>query len=468
MKNKLLTIRRSFRLRIFLMFIGFIMLVFLANLFGAPYFLQAEVENQLSIKLKQTHLGWQALPDASRTPEQLKTSLAHAIHSDDVSEVLLFTDDLANDAKDKDQFPTAYLDAKLVQRIPQDESGKTLEQALVEAEGTLWTMTKMITPTQIVVSAVSHAQVENQLEEIKILRMATLKHIIPVILLIVILGALFLTRKMLQPTFKIQASLQNLNSRDLSVRISTTNEDREFIEFINVFNAMLERLEKSFMQASRFSSDAAHELRTPLTIIQGQVERAINEAPLGSTNQIQLTLIADEIQRLSAITQKLLLLSQADAGRLYLDLQSINISDILDELVSDASMFEQQLDIQSKIQKRIFFKTDPNLFQQLLNNLWTNALKYNLPDGWIEIIAFTQGGQLHLSFSNPSKGITTDSTAQLFERFYRDDSAHNRKIDGTGLGLSICREIAVANKGTLTFDIDANNIVTVKLIAPLA
>jgi len=301
-----------------------------------------------------------------------------------------------------------------------------------------------------------------------VLRIETQKRIIPVITAIVIFSALFLTRKMLEPTYKIQASLKNINSRDLGLRIPTINEDREFVDFINVFNAMLERLEKNFLQASRFSSDAAHELRTPLTIIQGQVERAINEAPAGSTNQIQLTLIADEIQRLSTITQKLLLLSQADAGRLYLDLQSINISDMLNELVSDVSMFEQQLKIKSNIQKKIWFKTDLNLFQQLLNNLLTNALKYNLPNGWIEVTAFTQDDQLHMSFSNPSEGISVESTAQLFERFYRDDSAHNRKIDGTGLGLSICREIAIANKGSLTFDIDANNIVTVKFVAPLA
>lgn len=84
------------------------------------------------------------------------------------------------------------------------------------------------------------------------------------------------------------------------------------------------------------------------------------------------------------------------------------------------------------------------------------------------MVASTQDDQLHLSFLNPSTGISAQSTAQLFERFYRVDSAHNRKIDGTGLGLSICREIAIANNGSFTFDINAKNIVTVKFVAPLA
>jgi signal transduction histidine kinase len=445
------------------MFIGFILFVFLSNLIVSRYFAQTEIQSQFATKLMQEHLRWQATPDANQNPQQLKARLMHAIRTTNADEVLIFSPGLRNAA-----FPDAYLDAEIIERLPANSSEQKLEQAIVKFKGKLWTLTQLDMPATQIVTATSHAVVDQQLHEISLLRVETLKRTFPVILAIVILGALFLTRKMLEPIFKIQTSLQKLNSRDLSVRIPTTNEDKEFVEFINVFNAMLERLEKNFMQASRFSSDAAHELRTPLTIIQGQVERAINEALPESKSQIQLTLIADEIQRLNTITQKLLLLSQADAGRLYLELESINISDMLDELVSDASMFGQQLKIKSRIQKKIKFKTDLNLFQPLLNNLLTNALKYNIVDGWIEVIAFTQDGQLHLSFANPSAGIVAQSSAQLFERFYRDDSAHNRKIDGTGLGLSICREIAHANNGTLTFDIDAKNIVKVTLIAPLS
>lgn len=460
--------RRSFRLRMFLMFVGFILVVFVSNQIASRFFAQSEIQSQFSSKLIQEHLRWQALPVANLNPRQLKERLMHVVQTDNADIVLIFMPELAVTGSRNVAFPSAYLDAEIIERLPVDSNKPMLEQAIVKFKGELWTMSRLDMPSALVVTAVSHAAVTQQLLEISLLRIETLKRTAPVILIIVILGAMFLTRKMLQPIFKIQASLQKLNSRDLAVRIPTSNEDKEFVEFINVFNAMLERLEKNFMQASRFSSDAAHELRTPLTIIQGQVERAINESAPESKIQIQLTLIADEIQRLNTITQKLLLLSQADAGRLYLDLQPINISDMLDELVSDAAMFGQQLKIKSSIQKKILFKTDLNLFQQLLNNLLTNALKYNLPDGWIEVIAHTKNEQLHLSFSNPSSGLSAQSTAQLFERFYRGDSAHNRKIDGTGLGLSICREIAIANNGSLSFDIDAKNIVTVKFVAPLA
>ena len=77
---------------------------------------------------------------------------------------------------------------------------------------------------------------------------------------------------------------------------------------------MLERLERSFKQASRFSGDAAHELKTPLTILQGELERTLQQAELGSEVQQRLSNLLDEVRRLSGIVRKLLLLSLADAG----------------------------------------------------------------------------------------------------------------------------------------------------------
>lgn len=87
---------------------------------------------------------------------------------------------------------------------------------------------------------------------------------------------------MLEPTSRIQRALGNIGGRDLHFRMAVETEDDKFIEFIKVFNGMLGCLERSFLQASQFSIDAAHELRTPLTIMQGYVERAIYEAVPGS------------------------------------------------------------------------------------------------------------------------------------------------------------------------------------------
>ena len=105
------------------------------------------------------------------------------------------------------------------------------------------------------------------------------------------------------------------------------------------YNLMLERLDISFQQASRFSADAAHELKTPLTILQGRIERAITQAD-GRAIQADLSDMLDEVGRLSAITRKLLLLAQADAGRMALQRTQVDLTELLDALVADAQMLE--------------------------------------------------------------------------------------------------------------------------------
>jgi signal transduction histidine kinase len=113
------------------------------------------------------------------------------------------------------------------------------------------------------------------------------------------------------------------------------------------------------------------------------------------------------------------------------------------------------------------FETDRALFQQLMNNLFTNAVKYNVTAGWIEITAWTEDNQLHIKLTNPTDSISKGFASKAFDRFSRGDGAHNRKVDGTGLGLSLCREIAHAHQGELTFDAVDERIVTVEFTAPL-
>jgi signal transduction histidine kinase len=305
------------------------------------------------------------------------------------------------------------------------------------------------------------------MEDFLEVRMRTIKQIFPFSLAMSIVAAFFVTRKTLTPIKRMQASLRAVDTRDLTTRVPHLGEDREFREFIDVFNNMLARLERGFLQASRFSSDAAHELRTPLTIMQGYVERSIDESAPGSKIQIQLRMISDEIDRLSSITQKLLLLAQADGGQLKLDFEFINVSDVLDELVEDMSLLDPPITTRGKIQKKLMFETDRALFQQLMNNLFTNAVKYNVSNGWIDITAWSEENKLHIQISNPTDSITEAFASKAFDRFSRGDGAHNRKVDGTGLGLSLCREIAHAHQGELSFDVLDQRIVTVEFTAPL-
>jgi len=149
-----------------------------------------------------------------------------------------------------------------------------------------------------------------------------------------------------QTQIAIAVNLQAIDREMASIRnIFLISIPIEFVELIFVFNQMLERLERSFKQASRFSGDAAHELKTPLAILQGQLERALHQVESGSEVQQTLSNLLDEVRRLTEITRKLLLLSLADAGRMGLHLVEVNMSALLSEIAEDMELLAPHLDV---------------------------------------------------------------------------------------------------------------------------
>jgi two-component system, OmpR family, heavy metal sensor histidine kinase CusS len=257
-------------------------------------------------------------------------------------------------------------------------------------------------------------------------------------------------------------AMHGVTGNALNLRLSAQGEDHEFAELIDAYNTMLQRLETSFHQASRFSADAAHELRTPLTILQGRIEQAVNTSDRRSI-QSDLIDMLDEVGRMSAITRKLLLLSRADAGSLALHLEPINLTELLDTLIADAQLLVEDQLLQSAIDKNLEIEGDEILLRQLFNNLISNAVRYCPAGGWIKVSARLLPGGIEVLFANRSHPIAAEDRGRFFDRFYRGDAAHNRQIDGSGLGLSLAREIARAHGGDLTLLASPMDEVTLKL-----
>ncbi|XGV94526.1 MAG: ATP-binding protein [Leptolyngbya sp. BL-A-14] len=286
--------------------------------------------------------------------------------------------------------------------------------------------------------------------------MGTIRNIflisIPGVLLLVAGGAWLIAGSALRPIHQLTDVIQQVTVKGLDQRIPMGTIDSEFVELIQVFNQMLERLERSFTQASRFSADAAHELKTPLTILQGELERSLQQVPPGSEVQQRLSNLLDEVRRLSSIMRKLLLLSLADAGQMSLHTVAVDISILLDEMLEDLELLAPHLTVQTDVPKGLWVRGDRDLLVQVLQNLLSNAIKYNLPAGWIALAAKRQGKTVTITISNASQEIPLRDRERLFDRFHRGDPARTRKVEGIGLGLSLAREIVRAHGGSLTLD----------------
>ncbi len=474
---------RSFYVRVFLMFMVTLVVIFTLNQTAIHLLGRHEFKAIFNDRQENTTLGWSRETALPNDDELLKARLLAGMKSAHADEVMVFSAPLADtqDAQvDTDNrlgtsgglaaafpLPPAMAHAS-IERLPADKHFPLLERAVITADGVRWNAASVITQDRLVVSLVNAAAAERPVDDFFEFRARMVRKMMPFTLILFILCALVMTRKVLGPIRRVQRSLRRLDYRDLSVRLPAHGEANEFQAFIETFNTMLERLERGFLQASRFSSDAAHELRTPLTIMQGHVERALLEPEPGSRQQAQLRLVCDEIERLAGITQKLLLLAQADAGRLALDVATVDVSALLEDMRADMAILEPPLEMRGKVEPDLLLQTDRALLQQMFNNLFTNAVKYNEPNGWIDISAWVDDGRLHVRFTNPTQPLPEGFESKVFDRFSRGDAAHSRRIDGTGLGLSLCREIAVANGGKLGFRVLDRTTVEVEFVTALS
>jgi signal transduction histidine kinase len=339
---------------------------------------------------------------------------------------------------------------------------RACELATFQVAGTEWRAARAVSPRGRALVAADLAASREELRAA--LRRAT-GVALPLALLLTAAGAWLLSTLAMRPVARLSAAMKAVDEKALGQRLPVEREDREFRTLIDTYNAMLARLEASFHQAQRFSSDAAHELKTPLAILQGQLERALHGAEKRAI-QVDLAAMLDEVGRLSSISRKLLMLSQADAGRLPLNRRPVDLGAMLGECIADAQMLAPGLTIRCELAPGLQVQADEELLRQLLNNLTGNAQKYPPPDGWFRVQAESRLGGVEVQLSNSAPGVSREQQRRFFDRFYRGDAAHGRGVDGHGLGLSLARVIARAHGGELSLLPLAEDAVTLRLWLP--
>jgi len=290
----------------------------------------------------------------------------------------------------------------------------------------------------------------------------------PAALFLLATAGWLLAGQALRPVRVLTEVASGITAQGLDRRVETPGADREFQALIDVINGMLDRLERSFKQAARFSADAAHELKTPLTILQGQLEQALQRAPAASQEQRTYADLLEEVQRLKGIVRKLLLLAQSDSGQLRLSLEDLSLNDELAAIFEDLPLVAPNLALRADLAPNVRVRADRDLLRQVLQNLLSNACKYNREGGEIACELRRQGRLAVLTVMNTVDPETAIDRDRLFDRFYRGDRSRNRKVDGAGLGLSLAREIARAHGGELTLDPPRPGEVAFRLTLPAA
>ena len=284
-----------------------------------------------------------------------------------------------------------------------------------------------------------------------------------------ILGGWWITRKALAPVTALTEAAARINEGNLRERLNHSGNGDELDRLTEVFNAMIARLDKSFQQIREFTLHASHELKTPLTVIRGELELALSEANLTTVQKEKLLSQIDEVERLAKIVDGLTLLTKADAGQVKLTFETVKLEDLVRESFADTKILAQPQNIHVNLTacEEVSIPGDRHRLRQLLLNVTDNAVKYNQPNGIINISLRSSGKFAELKIENSGDGIAPELQPRVFERFFRGDPSHNNnEVEGCGLGLSIAQWIVLAHDGNIQLVSEPNKLITLTIKLP--
>lgn len=265
-----------------------------------------------------------------------------------------------------------------------------------------------------------------------------------------VLVALVFARRIARPIEAISAAASSLAQGNLAVRIPALRGEDEVARLARNFNHMAEALERLEAERRAMIADIAHELRTPLTVMQGRLE-AIQDGVM-PLEMGEIGRLHQQTQLLSRLVEDLRTLSLADAGRLNLALQPLNLVELTSRMAATfrAVLEVKQIGLELRLPERpIWVRADPDRLAQVIGNLISNALAYTPPGGKMALEVAAEATHAYLRVLDSGPGIPEAALNKVFDRFYRAEASRSRATGGSGLGLSIVKVLVELHGGTV-------------------
>ena len=245
------------------------------------------------------------------------------------------------------------------------------------------------------------------------------------------------SRQALYPLDNVtKTALQITSADDLSRRIPYSGSPKDEVgQLVSAFNQTLSRLENLFTTQRRFLADVGHELRTPLTVIKGNVGlmRKIKEF-----DEESLVSIEDEVDRLTRMVGDLLLLAQAESGKIPLAYELVELDTLLLEALNQMRVLaHERVQLSLGNIDQVLVCGDRDRLKQVIVNLVGNAINYTPKGGEIVVGLGKVTDRAQLTVTDNGPGIAPEDLPHIFERFYRGEKSRTRQKDGKGFGLGL-------------------------------
>lgn len=268
------------------------------------------------------------------------------------------------------------------------------------------------------------------------------------------------------PMAEIREAARKISQGNFKTRVKVSGQN-DIAEMGEAINYMAQELELIEDRRRKFVSDVSHELKTPMT----GIKLICDTCEEIDDPQMQKEFISDistEVDRLSRLVEKLLILSRLDEGKISLEL--VDIKPMIDKIVRNLMPVANKKDIRIYTDYRYesypAVMVDYDKMFEAFYNIADNAIKYSPEGGHLHVGVDCDTESIIVTFEDNGSGIPADEREHIFERFYRLDDSRARDTGGTGLGLAIAKEAVAAHGGSITVDSvkeNAGSIFTVKL-----
>jgi signal transduction histidine kinase len=271
-------------------------------------------------------------------------------------------------------------------------------------------------------------------------------------------AARWLAGRAVSPLERFAAAAERITAANLGERVHFDSGSKAEVDRVaGSFNRMLGRLEGAVNGLRRFTADASHELRTPLAILKAQMQAAPSAATAGQL---------EEVNRLQALLDDLLLLSRLDAAAA--DRERVDFSDLVIETAEQIRALTEAkgITLSVAVPEPFHLDGDRRQLRRLVMNLLDNALKYTPPGGAIALAVSHEGERIRLDVMDTGIGIDREQLPRIFEPFFRADSSRSRDTGGAGLGLAISARIADNHCASIGVDSAPDRGTTVSVLLP--
>lgn len=283
----------------------------------------------------------------------------------------------------------------------------------------------------------------------------TFWNVVLISLLFTIIDAVRRKRMVDRPTKRITDAGKRIMSGDFSARIERLDDNYAYESFnsiIDCFNKMAEELGSVETLRTDFIANVSHELKTPLAVMQNY-GTMLQASEISDEKRIEYAKgITDNSRRLASLIANILKLGKLENQQIFPVNERFDLSEQLcRSLLQFEDIWEKKnIDIETDIDDEIYISSDAELLGLVWNNLLSNAFKFTEDGGKVSVALAADEDYVTVKISDTGCGISAETGAHIFEKFYQGDTSH--ATQGNGLGLALVKRVVDIMKGEISVD----------------